>query len=249
MKISSFTLTICLLTLTLTSYSQEQQKKKKPKRTDNFIRMDGIRLGTDITRPFQSLWNKGDRYGGEVSADMELLPNFFPVAEAGWEKFKMDQDYATYNSSGPYLRIGVNYNFLAAETKADKNIFYCGFRYGISFAEQTVDSYKISNYWGDMTGSFPSQKYNSQWIELVLGIKGEVLKNFFLGWSIRGKINVVQKDFDIPGVYFNPGYGNAENSMNFDFTYSISYNFPIHFRKHKNNGGGKPDKEKEEPEK
>lgn len=233
MKISLFTLMICLLTLALNSYGQEQKKKIKPKRTDNFIRMDGIRLGVDITRPFQSLWNKGDRMGIEASADMELRPNLFPVAEAGWEKFDLDQDYVNYTSSGAYLRIGVNYNLLTAETKEERDLLYIGFRYGISFAQQEVNSYQIDNYWEPVTGSFSSQSYHSQWIEIVFGITGEISKNFYMGWTIRGKFNVAQKDFDLPPVYFNPGYGKAENSMNFDFTYSIFYTLPFEFGRNK----------------
>ena len=234
MKILNSILMICLLIPALTSQAQEHQKKKKPKRTDNFIRMEGLRLGTDITRPFQSLWNKGDRYGGEVTADFELYPNFFPVAEAGWEKLKVDQEYVRYNSSGPYFRFGANYNILAATSRTDKDLLYIGFRYGISFASQAVDYYKIDNYWDEETGSFPSQNYNSQWFELVFGMKGEVLKNFYLGWSIRAKFNLFQKEYDLPGIYFNPGFGNAENSSNADITYSISYNIPFRIKRHKN---------------
>jgi hypothetical protein len=225
---------ICLLMLVaLNNYGQEQEKKIKPKRTDTFIRMDGIRLGMDITRPFQSVWNKGDRMGLEVSADMEVRPNLFPVAEAGWEKFEIDQDYVNYTSSGPYLRVGLNYNLLTAETKEERDILYIGFRYGTSFATQEVNSYRIDNYWEPATGSFPSQNYQSQWIEVVFGLTGEIFRNVYLGWSIRGKFNVMQKDFDLPPVHLNPGYGKAENSMNFDFTYSIFYTLPFEFGRNK----------------
>ncbi|MEL7585929.1 MAG: DUF6048 family protein [Prolixibacteraceae bacterium] len=233
MKISQFILLICLLTLTLSNQGQEVEKKIKPKRADNFIRMDGIRLGTDITRPFQSLWTKGERQGFEFSAEMELRPNLYPVAEAGWEKFDLEQDFVSYTSSGPYLRLGVNYNLLSAATKEEKDILYLGFRYAVSFAKQEVSSYMIDNYWGPVTGSFPSQNYQSHWIEAIFGLTGEIFKNFYLGWSIRGKFNVAQKDFDLPPAYFNPGYGKAENSMNFDFTYSMFYTLPFEFGRNK----------------
>jgi hypothetical protein len=47
--------------------------------------MKGIRVGMDLSRPFQKYWNNGDRYGSELSFDMELWPNLFPVFETGWE--------------------------------------------------------------------------------------------------------------------------------------------------------------------
>ena len=87
MRILSFIFVLCLLALT--SHGQEQKEKKlKPKRTDNFVRMKGIRFGVDATRPFQDLWVKGNRYGYEFSADMELWPNLFPVIESGYDIMK-----------------------------------------------------------------------------------------------------------------------------------------------------------------
>lgn len=229
MKIFSFTFILCLLTLI--SQGQERELKLKPKRTDNFIHMDGLRVGLDISRPMQHLWNKGDRYGTELSFDMELIPNLYPVIETGWEKLKIDHDYLDYSSAGSYTRFGFDYNLLVAEHAKDMDIVYVGLRYGFSFANQQVKEYRISNYWGDLTGRMGKQNYTAQWAEFVLGIKGEVFKNLFMGWSIRGKLKMSQKDFEMPHVYFNPGYGPAEKKFNFDFSYSVFYNLPFNFRK------------------
>lgn len=225
MKIFGFILLICLLVQN--SFGQERELKKMPKRTDKFVRMQGIRLGMDVTRPFQDFWNKGNRYGTEFSADVELLPNFFPVVETGWEKFEMNHDYVSYSGSGSYTRLGCDYNFLPAEHKMDKDMLYVGLRYGLSLAKQRVSSYSFENYWEQTTGSFPSQNYHSHWLEFVLGMKGEIFENFFMGWSIRGKVMLAQKEFEMPPVYFTPGYGNATNSFNFDFTYSVYYTLPF----------------------
>ncbi|TDO03327.1 DUF6048 family protein [Sunxiuqinia elliptica] len=229
MRIFSFTLILCLLTLI--SQGQERELKLKPKRTDKFIHMDGLRVGLDISRSMQHLWNKGNRYGTELSFDFELVPNLYPVLETGWEKLRMRQDYVDYSSSGSYTRLGFDYNLLVAEHPKDMDMVYVGLRYGFDFANQQVKEYLIPNYWGDITGSFGRQNYNSQWAEFVLGMKGEIFKNFFLGWGIRGKLKLNQKDFDIPHVYFNPGYGPAEKKFNFDFSYSVYYNLPFNFRK------------------
>ena len=62
MKILRYTFILCLLATI--SYGQaEQEKKLVPKREDNYIRMRGLRFGMDVTRPFQDLWTKGNRYG------------------------------------------------------------------------------------------------------------------------------------------------------------------------------------------
>lgn len=230
MRILKFTFILCLLAAI--SYGQKEPKKKiKPKRTDNYIRMKGIRVGADITRPFQDLWIKGNRYGSEFTADMELWPNLFPTFETGLDFMKLKTDFVDYKSSGSYSRIGIDYNVLQAENTNDKNIFVVGLRYGFAIAKQQVNSYTIDSYWKPVTGNFGSQNYGAHWAEFLIGMKGEVIKNIYLGWTIRGKILVDKKDLGMPPVFFVPGYGKASHSFNADFTYTISYNLPWDFRK------------------
>ncbi len=229
---------LILISLPIISFSQEEREmKKRPPRTDKFIRMKGLRIGYDLTRPLQYIWNAGDRYGAEFSFDMEIAPNIFPIFETGWETQKINSNYVDYRGSGTYSRLGIDYNFLVAEHKKDKDILFLGLRYGFTFAKQQVESFTSTSYWEQSVGSFPSQNYNAHWAEIVLGTRIEVLHNLFLGWSIRGKIGINYKDFDMPPVYFIPGYGKAENGFNFDFSYSIFYNLPVDvlkvFRKEK----------------
>lgn len=228
MRIFSFTLILCLLAII--SFGQQRDLEKMPKRTDNFIRMDGLRVGMDISRPMQHFWSVGDRYGTELSFDIELIPNLYPVVETGWEKLKIKHDYLDYSSAGSYTRVGLDYNLLVAEHPEDMDIVFIGLRYGFNFANQQVHSFLVSNYWGDETDRLRKQNYNAQWAEAVLGIKGELFNNFFIGWSIRGRLKLNQKDFEMPQVYFNPGYGPAEKNFNFDFSYSVFYNLPFNFR-------------------
>ena len=232
MKILKYILTtiisILILCSTENAIGQQSQKKKKPTRNDNFFHMEGIRIGTVVSMPFQSLWNKGDRYGVEGNVEFELKPNLYPVAEIGWEKKKMNQDYINYNSSGSYLRFGINYNLLEAESRQEKDILYIGCRYGLSYATQQIESYKINDsYWNVNSGSFPSQNYHCQWAEIVLGLKGEITKNFYMGWAIHYKVAILKGDLDMPMASFAPGYGNIENGSTFNFSYSIAYNIPF----------------------
>lgn len=239
MKILSFTFVLCLLA-TISVGSPQPEKKVKPKRADNYIRMKGIRLGSDITRPFQDLWTKGNRYGYEFSADMELWPNIFPVFETGFDIMKVNTVFVDFRSSGSYSRFGIDYNFLQAENSKDKNILYGGFRYGFTFGNQKVNNYLASSYWGPATGSFETQNFSAHWAEFLLGIKGEIFHNLYMGWTVRGKVKISQKKLDVPGLYFIPGYGKANNGFNMDFTYLVYYNLPWDFRK--NIGKSKPAK-------
>ncbi len=226
MRTLLFILTILLLP-SISLAQQEREMQKRPPRTDKFIRMKGIRFGYDLTRPVQHLWNKGDRYGSELSFDMEIAPNTFTVLETGWEALKINTDYIDYRGAGSYTRFGVDYNFLVAEHKQDKDILYLGVRYAISLGNQHVESFSNDNYWNNTQGSFPKQNIQAHWAELVFGTRIEVLKNLFLGWSIRSKIKISHKDYDMPPVYFIPGYGKAEKGINLDFSYSVYYNLPV----------------------
>ena len=230
MKILHYTFVLCLLATI--SYGQaDQEKKLKPKRTDNFIRMKGIRVGMDITRPFQDLWTKGNRYGSEFTFDMELRPNLFPTFESGYEVMKIKTNYINYTGKGSYSKFGFDYNLLQAEHKNDKDMLFIGLRYGFALGNQQVDQYMIDSYWGPVTGHFANQKLFAHWGEFLIGMKGEMFQNFFMGWTIRGKVKMNHKDLGMPPVYFIPGYGKAEKGFTLDFTYSVYYNIPWDFRK------------------
>jgi len=195
--------------------------------------MRGIRFGSDLTRPIQDLWTKGDRYGYEFSADMELWPNLFPTFETGYDVMKIQTPNVDYAGQGPYSRIGIDYNFLEAQSHKDKDILFIGFRYGFTAANQQVNQYLIDYYWGQTIGSYPTQSYFGHWGEIVLGLKGEIFRNFYLGWSVRGKIKFNHADLGMPPVYFIPGFGKADKGFRLDFTYSVFYNIQWEFRKKK----------------
>lgn len=225
---------IFLLTTPSSFGQKKEEKKRMPKRTDNFLHMPGLRLGVDITRPIHGLWTKGDRYGADFSGDFELKPNLYVAAELGWEQMEMEHDYVDYESSGTYIRLGIDYNFLKTDGPEDRNMFYVGARYATGINKQQVNNYVINEYWINTEGSFGEQSYNSHWLEAIIGLKTEMLPNFYMGWSIRAKMMIHQKDFDLPPIYFTPGFGNSEGSVTLDFTYSLFYTIPFRFRKSHN---------------
>jgi len=155
---------------------------------------------------------------------------------------KIKTPNVNYSGQGSYSRFGMDYNFLQAENKNDKNILYVGARYGFALASQQVNNYRIDSYWGPTTGSYGNQTFFAHWGEIVFGMKGEVFHNFYMGWSIRCKIQLNNKPIGYPPAYFIPGFGKAESGSNFDFTYSVYYNIPWDFRK--NIGVKKPEQKK-----
>ncbi|MFV0521992.1 MAG: DUF6048 family protein [Mangrovibacterium sp.] len=230
MKIFKYFLTIALVTLVISLHAEE--KKTKPPKAEKYWHETGLRLGFDVTRPLQGLWTKGDRWGLEFTSDLEISPDVFVVAEGGWEQFGITQPHVDYSSNGAYLRLGVDYNLLHVSTESnDKSTLYIGARYGFGPSVQTVNSYSIDNYWGIFEGSFGKQSYFSHWGEFVFGMKTEVLKNFYLGWSVRLKFLFGQSKLGTPPAYFSAGYGANDSGAVFDFNYTLMYSLPFNIGK------------------
>ncbi|HEY4787019.1 MAG TPA: DUF6048 family protein, partial [Bacteroidales bacterium] len=172
-----------------------------------------------------------ERKAVEFSFDTEVKRNLFTTAEAGFEHVDKENDLLSYKANGIYGRVGIDYNILKRD-KLEKghDIVYVGIRYGYFVLNQRTDNYTIpGNYPGDtLTGSISSRNMDGHWIEPVFGLKVEVVKNLFLGASLRGRILLFStKEKGINYPEYMPGYGNGANKSNFGVNYSIFYQIPI----------------------
>ena len=58
-------------------------------------------------------------------------------------------------------------------------------------------------------------------------MKGELLPNFFLGWSVRAKFLLsATKDLHVT-PYVIPGLGYTSSEVPFDFSITVSYRIPL----------------------
>ncbi|CAL1521637.1 DUF6048 family protein [Chitinophaga sp. MM2321] len=189
----------------------------------------GLRLGLDLGRILTAVYYP---YRKEVTviADARIKSDLYLAAEAGYTNTPFSDSNYTYKGSGAFITLGVDYNFLKRQYPSEKNMFYGGIRYGFSHLTYEVPSYTINSpYWGkNLAGSIPKTNVNAHWVELVVGLKAEVLKNFFLGWNLRERIliNNVKSDEITPLVI--PGFGSGSKNAVFDMQYTISYQFPLY---------------------
>ncbi|HVI43296.1 MAG TPA: DUF6048 family protein [Chitinophaga sp.] len=189
----------------------------------------GLRLGLDLSRIVTSIYYP---YRKEVTvvADARIKSNLYLAVELGYTNSKHSDTSYTYKGSGPFITLGIDYNFMKRLYPSEKNMFFGGVRYGFSHFSYEVPTYQIKNsYWGsNLTGSLPKTSVNAHWIELVLGLKAEVLKNFFIGWNIRERIllNSVKTDEMTPLVI--PGFGSGSKRAVFDMQYTVSYQIPLY---------------------
>jgi len=215
-KISVFIFsTLCLFAVSLQLAGQEADTSK----------VYGLRLGVDIAR-VAYFFNDPSELGLEFSADFEVYPNFYACFEGGYNQTEIQNDYYTYGLSGKYFRIGVDHNFLKTDVKPDYNSIYGGLRYGYSQFDHSFTNADIpSAVYGE--SSFSGEYLlNAHWIGLTGGIKVQVLKNFYLGWSIQYNFLLSKYDGQ-PDPILIPGYGHVDENKSFTVHYSLFYTIPF----------------------
>ena len=221
-KISGFIISILLL---LPVWCSAQDTIRYP-----INEMEGIRIGVDFSKLLLPFIYDGERMGFEATADMHVKGNFFAVAEAGWLHVNLDRDTAYhYKSNGIYGKLGADYNLLKSRRPYSNDIVYAGARYGLSVFSHQAENVTIpGHFWPDATDqTIPKNTMHAHWLELLLGVKAEVLKNLYVGLTVRLKFKIVspKDDYSIP--YMIPGYGNGNAGSAIGLNYYLSYN--IHF--------------------
>ncbi|TAN01071.1 MAG: hypothetical protein EPN39_03100 [Chitinophagaceae bacterium] len=188
----------------------------------------GLRLGIDLSRIPVHYFNLY-RTDFEIQADARVDSDLYIAADAGWNKTHLDnKPVFEYNSNGVYLKAGVDYNLIKLQFPQEANMVYAGFRYGIARMTRSIPQYQINDpYWGNVNGSFSSKALMPQWGELILGMKAEVLNNFFMGWALHLRILTTQNIGNPVRPYIIPGFGNATKNSVFDVSYTISYRIPM----------------------
>jgi len=193
-------------------------------------RIKGPRLGVDVSGV---VWQymQPDQLSLAGWADYEIMPALYAIAEGGRLKVNRAQDRFTYQSTGYYGKIGADYNFLQQklEALAQYDMIYGGLRFGgARFSHQAQNITLQNEYWGNyQIDPLPEYSMQAFWTELVAGIRVEVLKNLFLGWSVRGQVMLSKKKDPRMDTWKIPGFGNPRNGTSLSFTYSISYRIPL----------------------
>jgi len=194
---------------------------------DDVWRYEGPRFGIDVSRFLMPYIQQTTRSAIEIQADYPYKGNWFPTVEAGYLDVNDDNDKFHYTNKGPYARIGVDLNIVKFESLADNDLVFVGVRYGFSrFSHETLMA-NYTNYWGAITTTFPKDNLNAHWGELVFGMKGELVRNFFFGWSARAKFLFAMTKDPHMTPYVVPGLGYTNLGVPFDFSLTVSYRIPL----------------------
>lgn len=222
---------IISLTFLLAGITVSAQKTDKAKDTVAYKDRYGLRVGLDVVLPFYTFFTE-DNKGFEIVGDFRLTNRVYLASELGYRDHISQEDFYNFTTKGQYIKIGADYNAYKNWIGME-NMIVVGFRYAFSTFNYDVNEYAIN---ADPfvpprteTDALSYENLNAQWVELVLGLKVEVLHNVYLGVSFRGNALISSKDPDNFMNLYVPGFGDVSfNDKGFSFNYTLSYLIPIY---------------------
>lgn len=226
---SKFTFSIVLILLSFLVNAQQKKTDSIPPKIERF----GIRFGADIFKLTRSFYDKNYK-GIEFVGDYRLTKNYYLAAELGNENKTTEDDRLNSTAKGTYIKVGFDYNSYENWLEM-RNMVFIGLRYGASTFSQQLNSYKLYNtstYFPEAPTVVSGEKFNglsAQWLEVVVGMKAEVLKNIYVGFSVRMNrmlTNTKPENFD--NLYI-PGFNRTYNGdFGVGFNYTVSYFLPLY---------------------
>ncbi|MEM1001426.1 MAG: DUF6048 family protein [Bacteroidota bacterium] len=196
----------------------------------------GLRLGGDLGKLVRTLID--DDYSGfEVIGDFRLTNKIYFAGEIGIEENTTSTDFINSTAQGTYLKVGIDYNLYQNWLNMD-NMIFAGFRIGGSSFSQTLNSYSIydvnNQYWpNNLTTINANEEFSgltASWIEIIIGIKAEVLPNLYAGLNVQLKGLISDSDPDNFENLWIPGFNRTFDSGLFGtgFGYTLSYRIPVY---------------------
>jgi len=180
-----------------------------------------VRIGTDVMMLGESaLNNETQRF--EVTGDIDVY-KYFISADLGWSQKQIAGDGFTYENSGNYGRIGIDYNFIFSDV--DDHVIFYGLRYARSFYNETFDYSMNDETYGSFDMSDKVQNGKARWLEMNVGLKTKIWKQFYLGWTGRFKFGRKSSGDGDFNSYEIPGFGLTTDKSRFGFSYYIYYRF------------------------
>ena len=225
---------IISLLLCVVSFAQEKEETAVIEKDSTKTHRFGLRVGADLSKLVKSVVID-DYTAFELNADYKFAKKYNLAGEFGFEKRTIDETQVNFTATGNYFKIGVDYNMYVNWLDME-NAIYAGFRYGLSSHKQTLNRHNIYNtdlYWEENnTINIPQEFDNnaSSWVELIFGLKAEVLQNLFLGINVQLKNKIGNNN---PAGFENlyiPGFGQtyADSNWGVGFGYTVSYFIPFY---------------------
>lgn len=217
----------------------ELKKMENDSVITKFLFAYNLRVGVDLSRPLLGL-NNQDYTGFELVGDLRISDKLYIATEIGNENKTIQSEQINFTTSGSYLKLGIDYNMYSNPTGLNNQI-YCGFRIGSSAHSQTVNNYVVWNlnrFWPEenSTNTNATVKHESlsaSWLEIIAGIKTQIIKNVYMGFSLRLTILLADQTPQNFDNLFIPGYNRRTDDNNYGtaYNYTLGYSLPLFKKK------------------
>lgn len=182
-----------------------------------------LRFGWDAAGTVRSFLREGIK-SYEICGDYYLNKDIYLAAESGWGSSVVDYTALKYRSDNFFLRAGLDKALFPRKRPSDWSLAFISLRYGVAVTRRGDARYFTDDGLGNMTdGVIPGNYFTLHWLEIGGGIKLELIKGLFAGWTVRSRFALNSKGIgDLKPAYV-AGFGPAEQNLNFDFNFYISY--------------------------
>ena len=206
---------------------QDEREPSKKERRYLVLKDQGLALGIDLS-PFIMRLIKDERTGLAFVGRYGIKQRLYGCAELGYEHIKYNKSGYSYKSDGSFIRLGVDYDLFNSEDFPTNDNIFIGARYAYAWQTHQSDGFTIvDSYWGDYTGSVGKSSVNSHSLDLLGGIRCEMLRNFYMGWTFRMRILMASAHSDELQPYAVAGYGKYDSRVTMGFTYTLEYQIPF----------------------
>ena len=230
MRILSYILFSSLLVLTPLAAEAREKKNEENTNTEyKFFSFNGVGIQADLFGYVYSLI--GEYTYAEGALELNIGNRLYPIAEVGygWCNYTDETSRMHYKTASPYYKVGINYNFYTKRNNPNpKNYIYALARIGWCNFNYDVNTPEITDpVWGENTSlNISNVNGASVWAEIGAGIKVKIAKGFHMGWSIRYKFRLSEKNGEYSKMWYIPGYGLNKRTC-FGGSYSLIYDIPF----------------------
>lgn len=212
---------ILLLLVPLSSFCQDDEDSTAVTSFTDSLRL--LRFSADISKPvFNSFSDKRKSY--EFEADYYWKKELYVVGNAGFGKGRINDSSLQYTSSNVFIKAGLNKSMLSRVMPGDWDMAFIGFRYGVALIKRGDAFYRTKdNFWGSTTGIIPGTNLTAHWAEVAAGVKLELYRGIFTGWTVSGRFLLNKKQLrELPPSYIS-GYGKGDKNSVFDLNFYLGY--------------------------
>lgn len=191
---------------------------------------NGVRLDVDLVPFATKFLSTNETFSYELALQTDLKHKYFPVVEVGYGGAdKISSSNIGYKTSAVFGRVGLDFNIMKEKksVKPTNNLFIAGVRVGFSNFKYNITNVTIANdYWGEnLNMNYVSIPASKVWIEFVAGMRVEIFKNVFLGWTVKNKSISSEEVSGKFTPWYIPGFGKNTGSANWEVNYSVGYKF------------------------